>query len=284
MCIRDRYIAADIALCNQCSCLIPEEVSFVGWDTAAIIVKDSDLSTNECQLLEFDRWGFHTYDLLDRMRYYEKRSAELAIIPISREVTDENGMYKQLVKPFVEMSHKDAVKANSQITFRVFERIKAYAKQVDKNSKLYKEYKRKFRFFLQGREAIASDEVEVYLNLLVDEQLTEQMIAEFMQAYGPDLKAKETIDFDSLYSLMKRTILVYKAYYEIDLDSVISAEMLVQFLFALEVVRLPEYVESLNLLTCDMLLNLPDNVPDVNMIEPFTYEKLIKYYIYPRKN
>eukprot|EP00826_Nyctotherus_ovalis_P058400 TRINITY_DN8021_c0_g1_i7.p1 TRINITY_DN8021_c0_g1~~TRINITY_DN8021_c0_g1_i7.p1 ORF type:complete len:131 (+),score=28.32 TRINITY_DN8021_c0_g1_i7:73-465(+) len=106
MCIRDRYIAADIALCNQCSCLIPEEVSFVGWDTAAIIVKDSDLSTNECQLLEFDRWGFHTYDLLDRMRYYEKRSAELAIIPISREVTDENGMYKQLVKPFVEMSHK----------------------------------------------------------------------------------------------------------------------------------------------------------------------------------
>ena len=32
---------------------------------------------------------------------------------------------------------------------RVFGKIKAYAKMVDTNTKLYKEYQRKFRFFLQ---------------------------------------------------------------------------------------------------------------------------------------
>jgi len=60
--------------------------------------------------------------------------------------------------------------------------------------------------------------------------------------------------------------------------------MLIQFLFALEVVKLPEYVQTLHLLTCDMLLNMPNNVPDVTMIEPYTYGNLIKYYIHPRKN
>jgi len=60
--------------------------------------------------------------------------------------------------------------------------------------------------------------------------------------------------------------------------------MLIQFLFALEVVKLPEYVQTLNLLTCDMLLNMPNNVPDVTMIKPYTYGDLIKYYIHPRKN
>ncbi len=40
------------------------------------------------------------------------------------------------------------------------------------------------------------------------------------------------------------------------MDSVVSAEMLVQFLFALEVVKLPEFVEKISVVTCDQLINL----------------------------
>jgi len=40
------------------------------------------------------------------MRYYEKHNIELMIIPINEEIKDENRMYSQLVKPFLEMSHK----------------------------------------------------------------------------------------------------------------------------------------------------------------------------------
>lgn len=44
------------------------------------------------------------------------------------------------------------------------------------------------------------------------------------------------------------------------MDSVVCAEMLVQFLFALGVIILPEVVEKITVLNCDMLTNLPNGM------------------------
>lgn len=56
--------------------------------------------------MEIDRWGFHSYELLERMRYHEKQGNEVAIIPINKEVTDEEGAYHVLVKPYLDQTHK----------------------------------------------------------------------------------------------------------------------------------------------------------------------------------
>ena len=81
-------------------------MGFVGWDTAAIVIKDTDMSIEEYHLLVIDRWGFHSYELLDKLRKYELEKTEMAILPINLEIEDENGIYEQLVKPFLDMSHK----------------------------------------------------------------------------------------------------------------------------------------------------------------------------------
>jgi len=100
------YCASDVALCAQCACLIPETVNFKGWDHAAIVIRDPDISKYEHYLLEIDRWGFHSYELLERLRYHERQGDEMAIVKIDKEVEDEDKVYAQLVKPFLDMTHK----------------------------------------------------------------------------------------------------------------------------------------------------------------------------------
>ena len=99
-------MAADIALCTQTACLIPDVVEYEGWDHAALVIKDPEISAHEHLLLEFDRWGFHTYELLERMRYHEKQGSEVAIIPIISEVQDTYKVYQQLIKPYLDCTHK----------------------------------------------------------------------------------------------------------------------------------------------------------------------------------
>lgn len=67
------------------------------------------------------------------------------------------------------------------------------------------------------------------------------------------------------------------------------AEILVQFLFALGVVVLPEYVERLSVLTCDMLQDLPNGmeidriigIPNVTMSAQYRYSPIQEYYVAP---
>ena len=66
------------------------------------------------------------------------------------------------------------------------------------------------------------------------------------------------------------------------MDSVVCAEMLIQFLFALEVVTLPEYVEKLSTFTCDMLLDLPNGLPGITLNPAYKYSSILKYYVAPK--
>ena len=100
------YIASDVVLCTHCACLVPEKVAYNGWDHAAIIIRDPELSKHEHYLLEFDRWGFHAYELLERLRYHERQGNDVAIIPIATEIKDEGKVYAQLIKPFLDLTHK----------------------------------------------------------------------------------------------------------------------------------------------------------------------------------
>lgn len=69
-------------------------------------MKDPEISKHEHYLLEIDRWGFHAYELLERLRYHEKQGNEVAIIPIDNEILDTEGVYGQLIKPYLDMTHK----------------------------------------------------------------------------------------------------------------------------------------------------------------------------------
>ena len=57
-------------------------------------------------MLEIDRWGFHSYELLERLRYHEKQGNDLAIMPLNLEVQDNDKVYDQLVKPYLDLTHK----------------------------------------------------------------------------------------------------------------------------------------------------------------------------------
>ncbi len=65
------------------------------------------------------------------------------------------------------------------------------------------------------------------------------------------------------------------------MDSVVCAEILLQFLFALGVVKLPEFMEKLSVLNCDMLQHLPSGIDKVTMNAQYRYSEMLYYFVPP---
>jgi len=67
------------------------------------------------------------------------------------------------------------------------------------------------------------------------------------------------------------------------MDTVVNAEILIQLLFALGVISLPEYVEKLSVMTVDDIVNIPMGIPNVTMNPKYRYTSLLGYFIHPQE-
>ena len=67
----------------------------------------------------------------------------------------------------------------------------------------------------RGKSTMLPNELEDFLKLLLDREFTEDILKSFLELYGPEITSNAEIEFDHLFEIMKKTILVTKSYYEV---------------------------------------------------------------------
>ena len=67
----------------------------------------------------------------------------------------------------------------------------------------------------RGKSTMLPNELEDFLKLLLDREFTEDILKSFLDLYGPEITSNGEIEFDHLFEIMKKTILVTKSYYEV---------------------------------------------------------------------
>ena len=159
-----------------------------------------------------------------------------------------------------------------------FDKIKEHATYVDTNSVMYKEYRRKFVSHAQGGTTLNKEEIYQFLFSIWNENnITKQEMKVFYKDNIEPLHFENyengKMSFDDLYALLKKTIFLYKSYFEINVESVASAMIMAQILAKLNIIESPDFQE---LMTCDQLrLIAGGGAPSNIKLNPrFSYKSL----------